>query len=168
MLLGLWGMWLRRSRWREDSCSTPSSQFLSWSPPCSMGTRAIALSLDVYLIVFGAGALVRCNRPGRGSKAYLTALGRYRNPICEAEECGATESTADAFTLLHRCLGVRINSQSPLMAAGRRTRQPLETISPGSWGLRGQSRGFPRRRRKRKRRSNRPAVRGNSLKSRSQ
>jgi Dolichyl-phosphate-mannose-protein mannosyltransferase len=57
MLLGLWGMWLRRAHWRDDSLVySLFGQFLLVTA-VYFGQTNHRVFLDVYFIVFGAGAL---------------------------------------------------------------------------------------------------------------
>jgi 4-amino-4-deoxy-L-arabinose transferase-like glycosyltransferase len=57
MLLGLWGMWLQRAHWRDDSLIyLLFAQFLLVTT-VYFGQTNHRVFLDVYLIVFGAGAL---------------------------------------------------------------------------------------------------------------
>jgi hypothetical protein len=58
MVLGLWGMWLRRRKWREDSLIyLMFAQFLLVTA-VYFGQTNHRVFLDVYWIVFGAGAIV--------------------------------------------------------------------------------------------------------------
>jgi hypothetical protein len=57
MLLGLWGIWMRRSHWREDSLIyLLFAQFLVVTA-IYFGQTNHRVFLDVYLIVFGAGVV---------------------------------------------------------------------------------------------------------------
>jgi hypothetical protein len=57
MLVGLWGMWLRRAHWRDDSLIyLLFGQFLLVTA-VYFGQTNHRVFLDVYFIVFGAGAL---------------------------------------------------------------------------------------------------------------
>ncbi len=83
MLLGLWGMWRRRSYWREDSLLYTLFGVFGLVTAVFFGDTSHRSFLDVYWIVFGAGAVV--GQPHRSdSKARRTAFS-YRNPNCEAE-----------------------------------------------------------------------------------
>ncbi len=64
MVLGLWGMWLHRSHWREDSLIYALfGTFILLTAVFWAHTRH-RVYLDVYWIVFGAGALVSVTTPG--------------------------------------------------------------------------------------------------------
>jgi hypothetical protein len=57
MLLGLWGLWRRRAHWRDDSILyLLFGQFLVMTA-VYFGQTNHRVFLDVYFIVFGAGAL---------------------------------------------------------------------------------------------------------------
>jgi hypothetical protein len=59
MVLGLWGMWQRRSRWRDDSLIyLLFAQFLLVTA-VYFGQTNHRVFLDVYLIVFAAGVLAK-------------------------------------------------------------------------------------------------------------
>jgi Dolichyl-phosphate-mannose-protein mannosyltransferase len=69
MLLGLWGMWQRRAQWRDDSLIyLLFAQFLIVTA-VYFGQTNHRVFLDVYLIVFAAGAVV----PEPGSKLGIPA-----------------------------------------------------------------------------------------------
>ena len=57
MMLGLWGMWMRRAQWREDAILYAA--FLSFAVVTAVifGHTSHRVYLDVYWIVFAAGAL---------------------------------------------------------------------------------------------------------------
>ncbi len=57
MLLGLWGMWRRRSRWREDSLIYALFAVFIMITAVFWAHTSHRVHLDVYWIVFGAGAL---------------------------------------------------------------------------------------------------------------
>ena len=63
MLLGLWGMWRRRSRWREDSLLYALFAVFVLVTAVFFGDTSHRSFLDVYWIVFGAGALVSAIAP---------------------------------------------------------------------------------------------------------
>lgn len=66
MVLGLWGMWLRRSLWREDSLIyLLFAQFLLVTA-VYFGQTNHRVFLDVYWIVFGAGGLAAAQRTAQG------------------------------------------------------------------------------------------------------
>jgi hypothetical protein len=75
MLLGIWGMWLRRSRWRDDSLIyLLFAQFLLITA-VYFGQTNHRVYLDVYLIVFAAGATAGIfARPASSSKHLLPVM----------------------------------------------------------------------------------------------
>jgi Dolichyl-phosphate-mannose-protein mannosyltransferase len=63
MLVGLWGMWLRRAHWRDDSLIyLLFGQFLLVTA-VYFGQTNHRVYLDVYFIVFGAGAIAKTFMP---------------------------------------------------------------------------------------------------------
>ena len=62
MVLGLWGMWMRRGHWREDSLLY--AVFLSFAAVTAVffGHTSHRAYVDVYWIVFAAGALETLRR----------------------------------------------------------------------------------------------------------
>jgi len=59
MVLGIWGMWRRRSKWREDSLIyLMFAQFLVVTA-VYFGQTSHRVYLDVYWIVFAAGVLAK-------------------------------------------------------------------------------------------------------------
>lgn len=64
MVLGIWGMWLRRGQWRDDSLIyLLFAQFLLVTA-IYFGQTNHRVYLDVYLIVFAAGAIAAISAPG--------------------------------------------------------------------------------------------------------
>jgi 4-amino-4-deoxy-L-arabinose transferase-like glycosyltransferase len=59
MLLGLWGMWMRRARWREDSIIYAAFVCFAAVTAAIFGHTSHRVYLDVYWIAFAAGALSR-------------------------------------------------------------------------------------------------------------
>ena len=70
MILGLWGMWTCRSRWREHSIIY--AQFVSFAAVTAVffGHTSYRSYLDVYWIVFAAGALAEFYSAQVGRKYY--------------------------------------------------------------------------------------------------
>jgi hypothetical protein len=57
MLLGLWGMWMRRAHWRDDSLVYLLFAQFMLVTAIYFGQTNHRVFLDVYFIVFGAGAI---------------------------------------------------------------------------------------------------------------
>jgi O-antigen ligase len=73
MLLGLWGMWRRRSQWRDDSLIYGLFGSFVLVTAVFFGDTSHRSYLDVYWIVFGAGVLAR--RHSRSPSALSPATG---------------------------------------------------------------------------------------------
>jgi 4-amino-4-deoxy-L-arabinose transferase-like glycosyltransferase len=75
MVLGLWGMWRRRSHWRDDSLIYLMFALFLLVTVVYFGQTNHRVYLDVYWIVFAAGALAETGagmvhlRSGRGQSA---------------------------------------------------------------------------------------------------
>jgi hypothetical protein len=63
MLLGLWGMWLHRSHWREDSLIYALFGIFALVTAVFWAHTSHRVYLDVYWIVFGAGAVASWMTP---------------------------------------------------------------------------------------------------------
>jgi len=73
MLLGLWRVWLRRAHWREDSLIyLVFAQFLAVTA-VYFGQTNHRVFLDVYLIVFAAGAIAARFEPSKPPAAPVCA-----------------------------------------------------------------------------------------------
>jgi 4-amino-4-deoxy-L-arabinose transferase-like glycosyltransferase len=81
MILGFWGMWVRRKNWLEHSIFY--AQFVSFAAVTVVffGGTSYRSYLDVYLIVFAAGVLADCLSP------------TVRRADCSYQKCRAAPST---------------------------------------------------------------------------
>lgn len=81
MLLGCWGMWRRRSRWREDSLIYVLFVTFVLVTAVFWAHTAHRVYLDVYWIVFAAGAVAEMGAGSPGIyRIFRNAASRYSAP----------------------------------------------------------------------------------------
>jgi hypothetical protein len=90
MLVGLWGMWRRRSCWREDSLVYALFAAFVMVTAVFWAHTSHRVYLDVYWIVFAAGALAKAPAAGRSSTRPISR-GDFSHLSRPGESIGAAQ-----------------------------------------------------------------------------